>query len=142
MPSFSSKNPPIPDPNRPVRTSRQFPEGFLWGVSTAAHQVEGGNRNNQWSDWEAAGRIRSGDLSGKACDWWSNAERDFDLAQQMGLNALRLSVEWSRIEGSHGEVFLLVSTADMERDLHEAGIHITETRTKPRAQSSTSTRAR
>ena len=50
-------------------------------------------------------------------------------------------VEWSRIETSHGEVFLLVSTADMERDLHEAGIHITETRTKPRAQFSTPTRA-
>ena len=51
-------------------------------------------------------------------------------------------VEWNRIEASHGEVFLLVSTADMERDLHEIGIHITETRTKPGAQSSTSTRAR
>src|ERR1051326_5025247 len=49
-------------------------------------------------------------------------------------------VEWSRIEG--GEVFLLVSTADMERDTHEAGIHITETRTKRRPQISTSTRAR
>ena len=42
-------------------------------------------------------------------------------------------VEWSRIETSHGEIFLLVSTADMERDLHEAGIHITENRTKSRA---------
>jgi hypothetical protein len=50
-------------------------------------------------------------------------------------------VEWRRIEASHGEVFLLVSTADMERDLHEGGFHITETRTKPRAKSSTSTRA-
>ena len=50
-------------------------------------------------------------------------------------------VEWSRIEASHGEVFLLVSTADMERDLHEAGIHITEIRTKPRAQFSTPIRA-
>ena len=50
-------------------------------------------------------------------------------------------VEWSRIEASHGEVFLLVSTADMERDLNEAGIHITETRAKPRAQLSTPTRA-
>ena len=52
------------------------------------------------------------------------------------------AVQWSRIDASHGEIFLLVSTTDMERDLHEAGIHITETRTKPRAQSSTSTRAR
>ena len=29
------------------------------------------------------------------------------------------ATQWSRIEGSHGEVFLLVSTTDMERDLHE-----------------------
>ena len=50
-------------------------------------------------------------------------------------------VEWSRIEASHGEIFLLVSTTDMERDLHEAGIHITETRTKQRDQFNTPTRA-
>jgi len=82
---------------------QKFPEGFLWGISTAAHQVEGGNCNNQWSDWEAAGRIRSGDSCGLACDWWNNAEVDFDLAQGMGLNSLRLSVEWSRIEPEEGE---------------------------------------
>src|SRR5947207_2165139 len=75
---------------------QQFRPGFLWGVSTAAHQVEGSNHNNQWSDWEAAGRIRSGDRCGQACDWWNNAERDFDLAQEMGLNALRLSVEGAK----------------------------------------------
>lgn len=84
----------------PPATGRtlQFPPNFLWGVSTAAHQVEGGTGNNQWSAWEAAGRIKSGDRSHPACDWWNNAEADFDLAQAMGLNALRLSVEWSRIE--------------------------------------------
>jgi hypothetical protein len=38
-------------------------------------------------------------------------------------------VEWSRIQTSHGEVFSLLSNSDMERDLHEAQIHITETRT-------------
>ena len=75
----------------------RFPENFLWGVSTAAHQVEGDN-SNQWSDWEQAGRIRSGDRCGKACDWWENAERDFDIARDLGLKALRLSLEWSRIE--------------------------------------------
>ena len=42
------------------------------------------------------------------------------------------TVKWARIEASHGEIFSLLSTADMERDLHEVGIHITETRTKRR----------
>jgi len=75
-----------------------FPSNFLWGVSSAAHQVEGGNGNSQWASWEAAGRIKSGDQCGLACDWWKNAEQDFDLACGLGLNAVRLSVEWSRIE--------------------------------------------
>ena len=102
----------------------QFPPGFFWGVSTAAHQVEGRNDNNQWSDWEAAGRIRSGDLCGDACDWWNNAERDFDLAQEMGLNALRLSVEWSRIEPQEGQWHRdsLLRYREMLKALRERGI--------------------
>jgi beta-glucosidase len=87
----------------PISSSHEFPEGFLWGVSTAAYQVEGNNHNSQWAQWENCGRIRSGDSSGAACDWWANAERDFDLARDLGLNALRLSVEWSRIEPEEGK---------------------------------------
>ena len=41
-------------------------------------------------------------------------------------------VTWTRIEAAAGAIFSLISTADMERDLHEVGLHITETRTKPR----------
>ncbi|HWZ46390.1 MAG TPA: family 1 glycosylhydrolase [Candidatus Saccharimonadales bacterium] len=81
---------------------RIFPPNFSWGVATASHQVEGGCTNNQWAAWEKLGRIKSGDRSGLACDWWRNAERDFDLAQSIGVNALRLSVEWSRIEPQEG----------------------------------------
>jgi len=84
-------------------SGRSSQKGFLWGVSTAAHQVEGENKDNQWYDWEAAGHIRSGERSGLACDWWNNAERDFDLARDMGLNALRLSIEWSRLEPQQGQ---------------------------------------
>jgi beta-glucosidase len=80
----------------------RFPKGFLWGVSTSAHQVEGGNLCNQWSAWEAQGRIRDGSRCGSACDWWNRPEYDLDLAQQMGLNALRVSVEWSRLEPEEG----------------------------------------
>jgi beta-glucosidase len=75
-----------------------FPAGFQWGVSTSAHQFEGGNVHNQWHQWEARGRIRSGESCGAACDWWLHIEADLDRAQQLGLNALRLSVEWSRLE--------------------------------------------
>ena len=81
---------------------RRFPEGFLWGVSTAAHQFEGGNDANQWTTWERCGGIKTSEFSGAACAWWNNAERDFDLARQLGVNALRLSVEWSRIEPQPG----------------------------------------
>ena len=102
----------------------KFPQGFLWGVSTAAHQVEGGNNDNQWATWEAAGKIRSGDKCGLACDWWSNAERDFDLAQQLGINALRLSVEWSRIEPEPGNFRKEAITRyrQLLRELHQRGI--------------------
>ena len=101
-PAPTIRNSPSGNSSRPS-SLLEFPNGFLWGASTAAYQVEGENHNNQWSDWEIAGHIRSGECCGLACDWWNNAERDFDLAHDMGLNALRLSVEWSRLEPECGQ---------------------------------------
>ena len=80
-----------------------FPAGFRWGVATSSYQFEGNCANSQWYAWERAGHSKSGDIAGNACDWWRHAERDFDLAQQLGLNALRLSLEWSRLEPRPGE---------------------------------------
>jgi len=80
----------------------KFPRGFLWGVATSAFQMEGNNGNTQWHEFEKAGGIRTGEASGRACNWWCDAERDFDIAQSMGLNSLRLSVSWSRIEPEEG----------------------------------------
>ncbi len=80
-----------------------FPDKFLWGTATSAYQVEGNNRNNQWWDFEQQpGAIWQGDKSGLACDWWRNAERDFDRMQQLHLNAHRMSIEWSRVEPEPG----------------------------------------
>ncbi len=87
----------------PLSQDPVFPADFAWGVATSSHQVEGGNSNNQWTAWEKSGRIKSKDCVGFACDWWRNAEKDFDLAQALGVNALRLSVEWSRIEPKEGQ---------------------------------------
>ena len=76
-----------------------FPTDFRWGTATSSHQVEGNNTNNDWWAWEQeAGRILNGDKSGRACDWWEAAEADLDRAAEMGTNAHRLSIEWSRVQ--------------------------------------------
>jgi beta-glucosidase len=77
-----------------------FPNGFLWGSATAAHQVEGNNTNNTWYAWEnQPGRIHNGDRSGLACDWWGGRWRDdLDRAAEGSQNAHRLSIEWSRVQ--------------------------------------------
>lgn len=69
---------------------------FLWGTSTSSHQVEGNNKNNDWWEWEAEGKLK--EPSGLACDHYNRYEQDFDLITKLGQNAHRLSVEWSRLE--------------------------------------------
>lgn len=81
----------------------RFPNGFLWGNATSSHQNEGGNRNNQWYRWEQQGRILTGEHAGDAANWWQMAEDDFDRAEQMENNVLRLSIEWSRVEPVEGK---------------------------------------
>jgi beta-glucosidase len=87
---------------RQQRTLR-FPDGFLWGTASSSYQSEGGNTNNQWYRWEQQGHILSGEQCGDASKWWEMAEEDFERAEQMENNALRLSLEWSRIEPSEGQ---------------------------------------
>jgi beta-glucosidase len=81
-----------------------FPQGFLWGTSTSAYQVEGGNDNNDWSEWESRpGAINDGTRSGAACGWWEGrAEEDLALAAGGGQRAHRMSLEWSRLEPEAG----------------------------------------
>lgn len=78
-----------------------FSAGFLWGVAHSSHQVEGNNRNNDWWRWERQGGSK--DSSGRACDYWNLYAQDNQLAADLGCNALRLSLEWSRIEPKEGE---------------------------------------
>ena len=81
-------------------TEVRFPEGFLWGSATSAHQVEGNNVHNDWWAWEQAGKVK--ERSGLACDHYRRFAADFDLAAQLGHSAHRFSIEWSRIEPAEG----------------------------------------
>jgi len=80
-----------------------FPGGFLWGSSTAAHQVEGGNTNNDWWRWEHTPGTTARESSGDAIDHWNRYDADFALLASLGQNAHRFSIEWSRIEPAEGE---------------------------------------
>jgi len=89
-----------------------FPSNFLWGTGISAHQVEG-NNHNQWTVWEKSakrieelknqGKNPSEYISGQACDHYHLYKQDFDLAQKLNNNALRFSLEWSRIEPEPGK---------------------------------------
>ena len=83
--------------------SIEFPDGFLWGTATAAHQVEGSNWNNDWWAWEHAPDTVCEEPSGDACDHYWRYPQDLDLLVELGFGAYRFSLEWSRIEPEEGE---------------------------------------
>ena len=80
-----------------------FPPDFLWGASTAAHQVEGANTNSNWWAWEHQPGSPAEESSGDGIDHWNRYEQDFALLASLGQNAHRFSLEWSRIEPASGE---------------------------------------
>ncbi len=83
-----------------MKTEMKFPEGFLWGASSASYQVEGGIENNDWAKAAKDGRVPP---CGRACDHYNRYEADFDLAKSIGHNAHRFSIEWARIEPEEGK---------------------------------------
>ncbi|GAA1656057.1 glycoside hydrolase family 1 protein [Actinoplanes couchii] len=80
-----------------------FPDGFLWGAATSAHQVEGGNTNNDWWDFEQDPTSAARSSSGDGIDHFHRYPDDFALLRSLGHNAHRLSLEWSRIEPAPGQ---------------------------------------
>ena len=80
-----------------------FPDGFLWGAATAAHQVEGDNTNSDWWEWEQRGDSPVPEPSGRACEHYTRYADDVRLLADAGLNTYRYSVEWARIEPTEGD---------------------------------------
>ena len=103
-----------------------FPKNFLWGGSTATHQVEGGT-HNQWTEWELAHaaelaktaharlgwlpdwervKDRAQDpnnyISGRGIEHYKLYKEDFKLIKQLNHNAFRFGIEWSRVEPEEG----------------------------------------
>ena len=79
-----------------------FPENFLIGAATAAHQVEGNNTNSDYWLQEHLPHTSFSEPSGDACDHYHRYEEDIRLMRDAGLNAYRFSIEWARIEPEEG----------------------------------------
>jgi beta-glucosidase len=81
-----------------------LPRDFLWGVSTAAYQIEGGvaEGGRGPSSWDAfshtPGRVHGGDTGDVACDHYHRYAEDVALMQELGVDAYRFSFSWSRIQ--------------------------------------------
>lgn len=81
----------------------RFPEGFEWGVATAAAQIEGGwdqggKGESIWDRFSARpGAIKGGDTTFVACDHYHRFEDDLRLIEELGIKHYRLSISWPRI---------------------------------------------
>jgi beta-glucosidase len=81
----------------------RFPEGFLWGVATAAYQIEGAAREDGRgpSVWDVfahtPGNIVNGDTGDVADDHYHRMESDVDLMADLGIKGYRFSTGWSRV---------------------------------------------
>jgi len=81
-----------------------FPDGFLWGAATAAHQIEGNNINSDWWPREHAAGTSIVEPSGDAMDSYHRYREDMTLLRDAGLDTYRFSIEWARIEPEEGFV--------------------------------------
>lgn len=78
-----------------------FPQDFLWGAGSSAFQVEGNVKDSDWWEWEQKA-LPENYRSGIATDHYNRYKEDFTLAKELGHNATRLGIEWSRIEPKEG----------------------------------------
>ncbi|MFJ7631000.1 GH1 family beta-glucosidase [Streptomyces sp. NPDC097595] len=81
-----------------------FPEGFRWGTSTSAYQVEGavgadGRGESIWDRFcRVPGAIESGDTGDVSVDQYRRRSEDVALMAALGTNAHRFSLAWPRIQ--------------------------------------------
>src|ERR1700716_2600385 len=81
-----------------------FPDGFVWGASTSAYQIEGattedGRGRSIWDTFcGVPGAVYHGETGDVACDHYHRLDSDLDLIRDLGLQAYRFSIAWPRVQ--------------------------------------------
>ncbi|GIG41508.1 GH1 family beta-glucosidase [Cellulomonas phragmiteti] len=84
-------------------SGRQFPADFLWGSATASYQIEGaahedGRGPSIWDTFShTPGKVLNGDTGDVAVDHYHRVPQDVAIMQDLGLQAYRFSIAWSRV---------------------------------------------
>jgi beta-glucosidase len=98
--SFAQASPVSSTPA--AEKGKAFPDKFLWGCATAAHQVEGNNVNSDYWVMEHLPQSLFKEPSGDACDHYHLYSQDIGMLADLGFNTYRFSIEWARIEPEEG----------------------------------------
>ncbi len=99
-------------------------DDFLWGVATSAYQTEGGynGEGEPQTNWAAAEQASHVAPLGKAAEFWTRFRDDFALCRDLGLNAFRLSIEWSRVQPTYENLESAPPRFDYDALDHYAGM--------------------
>ena len=82
----------------------RVPDGFRWGVATAAYQIEGaaaedGRGPSVWDTFShTPGRVRDGHTGDVACDHYHRWPEDVALMRDLGVDSYRFSIAWPRVQ--------------------------------------------
>ncbi|MGW2819760.1 GH1 family beta-glucosidase [Streptomyces sp. NPDC001443] len=94
------------EPRAAAHPIPRFPDGFLWGVSTSAHQIEGAVDRRGPSVWDVfgagPGHIKDGSTAAVACDHFHRYPEDVALLADLGVDAYRFSISWPRVNSPGG----------------------------------------
>ena len=86
-----------------VAESRPVPADFLFGVATAAYQIEGATHRDGRADsiWDAfsrvAGAVVGGESGERACEHYDRYRDDVALMSDLGVQVYRFSTSWARV---------------------------------------------
>lgn len=80
-----------------------IPDDFIWGVASAAYQVEGHHdETDNWGWWETQtdkdGKDRVRGFAGIGNDEWNLYLDDIKNMRYLGLDSYRFSLSWSKIQ--------------------------------------------
>ena len=84
--------------------SKHFPTGFLWGMASAAYQVEGawnfdGKGESNWDRFShTIGKVKGGATGDVACDQYHRYKEDVTILKRLNQKSYRFSTSWARIQ--------------------------------------------